>query len=56
MLQDIPGNMLAVGQLPSPPDGAEIRRVNVIIRIRRDDRVKIRILIKKIDSAFRAAL
>jgi len=38
MLQDIPGNMLAVGQLPSPPDGAEIRRVDVIIRIRRDDR------------------
>jgi Fur family iron response transcriptional regulator len=38
MLQDIPGNMLAVGQLPAPPDGAEIRRVDVIIRIRRDDR------------------
>jgi len=38
MLQDIPGNMLAVGQLPSPPDGAEIRRVDVIIRIRRDRR------------------
>jgi hypothetical protein len=25
-----------VGQLPQPPDGAEIRRVDVIIRIRRD--------------------
>ena len=25
-----------VGQLPQPPEGAEIRRVDVIIRIRRD--------------------
>ena len=35
-LQDIPGEMVMVGQLPPPPDGAEIRRVDVIIRIRRD--------------------
>jgi Fur family iron response transcriptional regulator len=35
-LQDIPGEMVMVGQLPQPPDGAEIRRVEVIIRIRRD--------------------
>jgi len=35
-LQDIPGEMVMVGQLPQPPDGAEIRRVDVIIRIRRD--------------------
>jgi Fur family iron response transcriptional regulator len=35
-LQDIPGELVMVGQLPQPPDGAEIRRVDVIIRIRRD--------------------
>ena len=35
-LQDIPGAMVMVGQLPDPPDGAEISRVEVIIRIRRD--------------------
>ena len=37
LLQDIPGEMLVVGQLPQPPDGAEIRRVDVIIRICRDN-------------------
>ena len=36
-LQDIPGDMVMVGQLPQPPEGAEIRRVDVIIRIRRDN-------------------
>jgi Fur family iron response transcriptional regulator len=35
-LQDIPGELVMVGQLPTPPEGAEIRRVEVIIRIRRD--------------------
>jgi Fur family transcriptional regulator, iron response regulator len=35
-LQDIPGELITVGQLPTPPEGAEIRRVDVIIRIRRD--------------------
>jgi Fur family iron response transcriptional regulator len=35
-LQDIPGELVMVGQLPPPPEGAEIRRVDVIIRIRRD--------------------
>jgi Fur family iron response transcriptional regulator len=35
-LQDIPGELVMVGQLPRPPEGAEIRRVDVIIRIRRD--------------------
>jgi Fur family iron response transcriptional regulator len=34
-LQDIPGELVMVGQLPQPPEGAEIRRVDVIIRIRR---------------------
>jgi len=35
-LQDIPGELVMVGQLPQPPEGAEICRVDVIIRIRRD--------------------
>jgi Fur family transcriptional regulator, iron response regulator len=35
-LQDIPGELVMVGQLPTPPEGAQIRRVDVIIRIRRD--------------------
>ena len=35
-LQDIPGELVTVGQLPQPPEGAEIFRVDVIIRIRRD--------------------
>lgn len=35
-LQDIPGELVMVGQLPCPPAGAEISRVEVIIRIRRD--------------------
>lgn len=36
MLQDIPGDSVAVGALPSPPPGTEISRVDVIIRVRRD--------------------
>src|SRR3954470_21019975 len=35
-LQDIPCEEVMVGQLPAPPAGAEIHRVDVIIRIRRD--------------------
>jgi Fur family iron response transcriptional regulator len=35
MLQDIPGDSVAVGALPSPPPGTEISRVDVIIRVRR---------------------
>ena len=38
MLQDIPGEMVMVGQLPDPPDGAEISRIDVIIRIRQERR------------------
>jgi len=34
MLHDIPGELVNVGNLPSPPEGSEIRRVDVIIRIR----------------------
>ncbi|HEX3862257.1 MAG TPA: Fur family transcriptional regulator [Stellaceae bacterium] len=36
LLQDIPGDAVMVGQLPQPPAGTEIRRVDVIIRIRHD--------------------
>jgi Fur family transcriptional regulator, iron response regulator len=36
MLQDIPGASVFVGALPTPPSGTEIRRVDVIIRVRRD--------------------
>ncbi|MGH7094879.1 MAG: iron response transcriptional regulator IrrA [Stellaceae bacterium] len=34
MLQDIPGDSVVVGCLPQPPAGTEIRRVDVIIRVR----------------------
>jgi len=32
-LQDIPGERLGVAELPAPPAGMEIRRVDVIIRL-----------------------
>ena len=34
-LLDIPGSHIAVGALPDAPDGMEIDRVDVIIRLRR---------------------
>src|ERR1043165_2261419 len=37
-LQDIPGGLVRVGDLPRPPKGAAIHRVDVIIRIRQEDR------------------
>jgi Fur family iron response transcriptional regulator len=37
-LQDIPGELVKVGELPQPPAGAEIRRVDVIIRVRQASR------------------
>ncbi|HYM72897.1 MAG TPA: Fur family transcriptional regulator [Stellaceae bacterium] len=37
MLQDIPGTAVMVGQLPLAPAGTEISRVDVIIRVRRQD-------------------
>jgi hypothetical protein len=37
MLQDIPGTAVSVGQLPSAPAGTEISRVDVIIRVRRQN-------------------
>jgi Fur family iron response transcriptional regulator len=32
-LEDIPGHEIAVGKVPSTPDGAPIRRVDVIVRV-----------------------
>jgi Fur family transcriptional regulator, iron response regulator len=37
MLQDIPGAAVTVGQLPHAPAGTEISRVDVIIRVRRQN-------------------
>ncbi len=34
-LQDIPGAAVTVGELPCAPEGSEISRVDVIIRVRR---------------------
>jgi Fur family iron response transcriptional regulator len=34
-LEDIPGDRLVVGDLPAAPDGTQIRRVDVIIRLSR---------------------
>jgi Fur family transcriptional regulator, iron response regulator len=39
MLQDIPGAAVMVGALPSAPAGTEISRVDVIIRVRRNERM-----------------
>jgi Fur family transcriptional regulator, iron response regulator len=36
-LQDIPGTAVTVGQLPNAPEGCEISRVDVIIRVRRQN-------------------
>ena len=35
-LQDIAGNSLSVTDLPAPPEGASISRVDVVIRLRED--------------------
>ena len=37
LLQDIPGELVMVGQLPLPPEGAEISRIDVIVRIRQQE-------------------
>ncbi len=34
-LRDIPGEQVSLGDLPQPPDGAAVSRVDVIIRVRR---------------------
>jgi Fur family iron response transcriptional regulator len=33
-LADIPGEMISVSRLPTPPEGAEIDRVDVIVRLK----------------------
>ena len=38
ILQDIPGHGVIVSGLPLPPDGTEIHRVEVIVRVRTDAR------------------
>src|SRR5438552_13691961 len=38
LLQDIPGEAVVVSGLPLPPAGSEIRRVEVIVRVRPDSR------------------
>ena len=42
LLQDIPGELVMVGQLPLPPEGAEISRIDVVVRIRQEARPNIR--------------
>ncbi len=32
-LRDIPGHSITVGELPSPPDGTTVNRVDIIVRI-----------------------
>jgi Fur family iron response transcriptional regulator len=36
-LTDIPDHDIAISRLPDPPAGAEIERVEVIVRLRRAD-------------------
>jgi Fur family iron response transcriptional regulator len=36
-LKDIPGDAVTVSTLPAPPKGGRIRRVEVIVRVDRDD-------------------
>ena len=40
---DIPGERIGVTGLPAPPDGASIRRVDVIIRVERRTRLEPRL-------------
>ncbi len=37
-LVDLPGDAISVGNVPEPPDGMEISRVDVIVRLRRKTR------------------
>lgn len=36
-LEDIPGDVVSVGNLPAPPAGTVISGVDVVVRVRRDD-------------------
>lgn len=35
-LEDIPGDAVVLARLPEPPDGAQIQRVDVVVRLKRD--------------------
>ena len=35
-LEDIPGDAVTLATLPEPPAGAQVRRVDVVVRLRRD--------------------
>ncbi|MFQ5783397.1 MAG: iron response transcriptional regulator IrrA [Alphaproteobacteria bacterium] len=37
-LSDIPGDSVRIDDLPPPPEGTEISRVDVVVRVRRRDR------------------
>lgn len=36
-LEDIPGDAITLATLPEPPAGAQVRRVDVVVRLRRDE-------------------
>lgn len=36
-LTDIPGDAVTLSSLPAPPEGARVSRVDVVVRVRRDD-------------------
>ena len=36
-LEDISGDAITLASLPEPPDGARIQRVDVVVRLRRDE-------------------
>jgi Fur family iron response transcriptional regulator len=36
-LYDIPGSHVAVSNIPAPPDGLKIARVDVVVRLRKDE-------------------
>jgi len=36
-LEDIPGDAVTLATLPQPPDGTQIQRVDVMVRLRRDE-------------------
>lgn len=37
MLQDIPTDAIAVGAVPAPPEGMRVDRVDIVVRIKKDD-------------------
>ena len=36
-LEDIPGDAVTLARLPEPPSGAQIQRVDVVVRLKRDE-------------------